>query len=103
MALEDAEAAIRAGGDHDKIFWETKKLQAEVASLRRPSFISPQTLVALITAGVAIAGAGFQFQYNQVRAEEAALALQKAQDEAQKVQDTVNRLNTTASELQSSI
>lgn len=61
-----------ARGSGDKTHWEIEKLKAETDHLRRPLHRSPAVLVPLLStivaAVVAVAGAGFKYQMNQLEA-----------------------------------
>ena len=86
----DAEFAPSANGERDKLFWETQKLRAEAENLRRPALLSLKTIVPLVTAAVAILGAGFQYQMNEVRAAQTALEIERLEDTRSDLQASID-------------
>lgn len=100
MALDPT---VSQYGDADKLHWEVEKLRAETRTLRRPTYLTPPTLIALATAAVGLLGAGFQYQINQVRAERADLAAAQNSFRAELARNELDRLEKTKSDLASSI
>ncbi len=86
----DAELAQRPDGERDKLFWETQKLRAEAENLRRPALLSLKTIVPLVTAAIAILGAGFQYQMNEVRAAQTALEVERLEDTRSDLQASID-------------
>ena len=76
-------------GDRDKSHWRT--------------YVSPTTLISLATAVVALLGAGFQYQLNQVRAARADLEAAQNVFRAEQAKLDLERLEETRGELASAI
>ena len=71
MAGESSEVA---GAGQRKLALEVEKLQIEVAALRKPSSRWNLTsIVGVLTVAATLAGAGFQYKLNQIKAEQTAL------------------------------
>lgn len=87
----------------DKLHWEVEKLRAETESLRRPTLLSPTTLIAFATVAVSILGAGFQYQINQIRADRAELTAAQNSFRAEIARNELDRLEKTKSDLTNSI
>ena len=72
LETKRAVAEPQALGSGDKVYWEVQKLQAEIDNLRKPPYRSPTVMVPLISAVVAaivaVVGAGFKYQMNQLEA-----------------------------------
>lgn len=75
--------------DRDKFHWRT--------------YVSPTTLISLATAVVALLGAGFQYQLNQVRAARADLEAAQNVFRAEQAKLDLERLEETRGELASAI
>ena len=89
--------------DTDRLHWEIEKLRAETESLRRPAYLSPTTLISVATALVALLGAGFQYQINQVRAAKAELEASQNIFRAEQTQSELALLERRKEELATTI
>ena len=78
--------------DRDKLHWEIKKLQAETEAMRRPAYLSPSTLVPIITGLVALFGASFEHQKSILEAEKAAFRVEQAQSKLESLRGAETEL-----------
>jgi hypothetical protein len=82
---------------------EIDKLRAETLNLRRPAWHNPATLVAIVTAVVALLGAGFTYQRNHIQAERASLGKERIDLEAARLRDELAALQSSREALLRSI
>ena len=72
MMTKTADSDSGMADDRQKLHWEIQKLRAETEHIRRPAYLSPATLVPVVTAIAALVGVGFQYQRNALEADRAA-------------------------------
>jgi hypothetical protein len=88
MAGESSEVA---GAGQRKLALEVEKLQIEVAALRKPSSRWNLTsIVGALTVAATLAGAGFQYKLNQIKAEQTALELTRLESKHAEVQQLLS-------------
>jgi chromosome segregation ATPase len=97
------EPPVSRHDDDDKLHWEVEKLRAEAESLRRPFYLSPATLIAIVTAAVTLLGAGVQYRLNQIAADRADLEAARNTFRAELARNELERLEKAKAELTSNI
>lgn len=74
--------------DRDRRYWQIQKLRAQTRQLQRPVLLSPATLIALVTAIVAVIGALDQYRRNQELMQLEVLRTEVARYERAKLEET---------------
>jgi hypothetical protein len=84
------EPATATGPAQHKLALEVEKLQIEVAALRKPSRWNLTSIVGVLTVVATLAGAGFQYKLNQIKAEQTALDLARLEVRHNEVQQLLS-------------
>jgi chromosome segregation ATPase len=84
------ESSAASGTADHKLALEVEKLQIEVAALRKPRRWSLTTLFTGLTVAATLIGTGFQYKFNQIKAEQTALDLARLEARHNEVQQLLS-------------